>query len=156
MDKFTKKKALLGALTIFVIGGVAGGATMAMSSFSMGHSAEKYSMQYNKEVISEQDDAIKNLIAEGRYKCCLEDPCSYCFSDPEHQDRELVCDCLVDIMNGKAPCGECIGEILEGKGNSLISEYFATAIAEEVGYGELPALKKIIADKYGISVEEQI
>ena len=36
-------------------------------------------------------------------------------------------------MNGKHPCGECIGEIMEGKGNALIAEYFATAIAEEVG-----------------------
>ncbi len=156
MDKFTKKKALLGALVLFVIGGVVGGATMAMSSFSMGHTAEKYSTDYNKEVASEQDDAIKNLITEGRYKCCLEDPCSYCFSDLDHQDRELVCDCLVDIMNGKAPCGECIGEILEGKGNFLIAEYFATAIAEEVGNEQLPALKEIITSKYGIPVEEQI
>jgi hypothetical protein len=93
------------------------------------------------------------LIAAGKYKCCLAKPCSECFSDPEHQDRDLVCDCLVDIMNGKHPCGECIGEILEGHGNPLIAEYFATAIAEKVGEQHLPTLKKIVAEQYSLPAD---
>ena len=117
-----------------------------------GHSSPEYFM----EIAGETHEGIRTLIADGKYKCCLTEPCSYCFSDPEHQGRELVCDCLVDIMNGKHPCGECIGEILEGHGNPLISEYFATAIAEELGSSHLPTLKEIVFEKYDLPVAAQL
>ncbi len=116
----------------------------------------KLSSDYYKKIIGEKDAGIKNLLTEGRYKCCLSKPCSYCFSDPEKQDKELVCDCLEDIMNGKYPCSECIGEILEGNGNPLISEYFATAISEKLGNNYLPDLKQIIADKYDMPIYKQL
>lgn len=76
-------------------------------------------------------------------------------STPGHGEG-ATCSCLEDIMNGVHPCGECIGEILEGHGNRLIAKYFATAISEEVGAEHLDTIKQIIASKYNISVEEQI
>jgi len=117
---------------------------------------EKYSAKYNKEVIVEKNEGVKKLLAEGRYKCCILKPCSYCFSDPEHQDEDLVCDCLEDLMNGKSPCGECLGEILEGNGNPLIAEYFAVAIAEKLGEQYTEMLKQIIFEKYDIPVKKQL
>ncbi len=151
-----KKNIVLGTVALLLIGGVVGGTVLSMPTSGMNHGAEKYSSEYNKEIIAEKDEGTKNLLAEGRYKCCLTKPCSYCFSDPDHQDEELVCDCLEDIMNGEHPCGECIGEILEGNGNPLISEYFATAIAEKVGADHLIALKQIVADKYDMPVDKQL
>ena len=145
-----------GLVSTLILGVILLGSTLVMPNTSMGHDAEQFSTEYNKEVGTEVEEGVKNLIAEGRYKWRLENPCSYCFSDKEHQDRELVCDCLVDIMNGKHPCGECIGEILEGKGNALIAEYFATAIAEEVGTKYLSTIQNIITDKYGIPITEQL
>ena len=136
-----------GLVSTLILGVILLGSTLVMPNTSMGHDAEQFSTEYNKQVGTEE---------EARHKCCLENPCSYCFSDKEHQDRELVCDCLVDIMNGKHPCGECIGEILEGKGNALIAEYFATAIAEEVGTKYLSTIQNIITDKYGIPITEQL
>ncbi len=158
MNIFTKKNIILGIVALFLIGGVTviNNTALFMSTSEMKHSAVKYSAEYNKEIISEKDAGIKNLLAEGRYKCCLIKPCSYCFSDPDHQDKELVCDCIKDIMEGKHPCGECIGEILEGNGNPLISEYFATSIAEEVGEDYLVMLKQIIADKYDMPIDKQL
>jgi len=147
---------IFGGMTLLLVGGVIGGNVLSTPDPSINHSAIKDSSEYNKEIIAEKDESVKNLLAEGRYKCCLENPCSYCFSDVEHQDRELVCDCLVDIMNGNHPCGECIGEILEGNGNPLISEYFATAIAEKIGDNYLLPLKQIIADKYDMPVGKQL
>jgi len=88
------------------------------------------------------------LMHEGHYRCCLDKPCVYCLS------KHGECDCLADIMNGVHPCGECIGEILEGHGNPLIAKYFATAIAEKTGH--LDAIQQIISEKYDISVEEQV
>lgn len=93
---------------------------------------------------------------EGKYACCLEKPCTYCIEKTPGHGEEAACLCLDDVMNGRHPCGECIGEILEGHGNPLIAEYFASAIAEEVGVEYLDTLKSIISDKYGIAVAEQI
>jgi hypothetical protein len=59
-------------------------------------------------------------------------------------------------MNGVHPCGECIGEILEGHGNRFIAKYFAKSIAEEVGEQYLDVIKQIISEKYNISIEEQV
>ena len=111
---------------------------------------------YNKEIGEETKVGVLQLIAEGRYKCCLENPCSYCFTDTEHQDREMVCDCLVDIIDGKAPCGECLGEILEGEGNELLAEYFAQSVADELGQDALPLLKDYMEETYGIAVSAQL
>ncbi len=151
-----KKNIMLSVLTLFLIGGIIAGVFLFMPVSGVNHSTTKNTTEDNKKIAANTDAGIKSLLADGRYKCCLLKPCSYCFSDSEHQDRELVCGCINDIMEGKHPCGECIGEILEGKGNPLISEYFASAISEEVGAKYLPVLKNIIADKYDMPVDRQI
>ncbi len=157
MTKQIQKQVLqFGLPVVFTLIIILLGTTFITSDTSIEHSTKLFSAEYNKEVGTEVEEGIKNLLAEGRYKCCLENPCSYCFVDKEHQDKDLVCDCLTDIMNGKHPCGECIGEILEGKGNALIAEYFATSLSEEVGEQHLETLQKIIAEKYNIPVTEQI
>jgi len=94
--------------------------------------------------------------AQEKYACCLKIPCIYCIEKtPNHGEAES-CRCLDDVMNGRHPCGECIGEILEGHGNPLIAKYFAKSIAEEVGPDHIDMLKQIIAGKYNISIEDQI
>ncbi len=96
------------------------------------------------------------LLAEGEYACCLEKPCTYCIAKTPGHGEGASCHCLDDVMNGVHPCGECIGEILEGHGNPFLAEYFATAIAEKVGLQHLDSLKAIISDIYDISVDEQV
>jgi len=116
-------------------------------------------MQMKKSLINVNSNLKSKLIDEGKYKCCLENPCSYCLLEDEiktetFNGKVLECECLVEIMNGEHPCGECIGEILEGNGNKYLSKYFATAIAEKTGNKE--AIKQIIFEKYGTPIEEQI
>lgn len=101
----------------------------------------------NKDMLNKKLE----LISKGEYKCCLETPCTYCLV--KHEDS---CDCLDDLMVGVHPCGECIGEILEGHGNPLLSEYFATAIAEKVGEQHIDTLKQIIYEKYDMPIENQL
>lgn len=105
--------------------------------------------------ISLKNSIIGELITQGKYKCCLEKPCAYCIEKTPGHGEGATCNCLEDIVNGRHPCGECIGEILEGHGNPYLAEYFARAIAEEVGEEHLPTLKKIIAEKYDVPVKEQ-
>lgn len=140
--------SIIAVATIFLVG--------MKNGADLGHDSQKFSIEYNKEVVREKDEAIKNLLAEGRYKCCMKEPCFRCFSKSGNLEKELVCDCLVDVMNGKHPCGECIGEILEGEGNPLIAEYFATAITEKFGEQHLETVKQIIAEKYDMLVDKQI
>jgi len=106
--------------------------------------------------IEMKNDMIGEMIADENYKCCLEKPCTYCIEKSPGHGEGATCKCLEDVMNGVHPCGECIGEILEGHGNRFIAKYFASAIAEEVGQEYLGTLKSIMADKYGVSVDNQI
>ena len=82
------------------------------------------------------------LIKGGNYKCCLAKPCDYCL-------EEGSCSCMEEIMRGEAPCGECLGEILEGNGNPFLKQYFAKSLAEEMGEENLAALEKLVEEKYG-------
>lgn len=87
-------------------------------------------------------DSIRGELAkEGKYDCCLVSPCSYCIEEEE-------CTCRQDILNGEHPCGECIGEILEGKGLPDLKPYYAKAIAHKVGAKHEAHLQAIIDDMY--------
>lgn len=157
MTTYNKKKSMFWfALGLVLLPAIATFGVFTATNSTMAHDVEMYSTQYNKEVGTEVEEGVLKLIADGRYKCCLENSCIYCFADIEHQDRALVCDCLVDIMNGEGPCGECVGEIMEGEGNPLIAEYFATSIAQEVGVKYLNMLQEIMEEKYGIPVSKQL
>jgi len=98
---------------------------------------------------------IMEMIEHGEYRCCLESPCTYCIEKTPGHGEGATCDCLADIVEGKHPCGECIGEILEGHGNQYLAEYFAVAIAEEVGEQHVDTLRAIISEKYDIAIEKQ-
>lgn len=149
-DKLSKK--IIGVVfSIFVLGVLIG------LSFSTN---KEHSMTNMKEMrssfISLKDDIQHKLMPEGKYRCCLEKPCAYCIEKSPGHGEGATCNCLEDVVNGVHPCGECIGEILEGHGNPLLTEYFAKAISEEVGEEHIDTLKQIISEKYGISIREQV
>lgn len=102
------------------------------------------------------DNIRGELALQGKYNCCLENPCWYCIQKTPGHGEGATCECMNDILNGEHPCGECIGEILEGHGEIELAPYFATAIAHKVGEQHTDHLKEIIADMYDITVEEQI
>ncbi|RME78632.1 hypothetical protein D6774_00485 [Candidatus Woesearchaeota archaeon] len=117
--------------------------------FALPQYAPSKSVPHQQEQLEHLQNSLHaTLIPAGKYRCCLEKPCSYCLSDVEG------CSCLDDVMNAKAPCVECVGEILKGEGNKFLAPYFAVAIAEKTG--ELEAMQHIIEEKYGIEVQDQI
>tara|TARA_Y100000310_G_scaffold291006_1_gene318602 strand:- start:1514 stop:1972 length:459 start_codon:yes stop_codon:yes gene_type:complete len=103
-----------------------------------------------------RDHMHDEMLHDGLYKCCLERPCTYCIEKTPKHGEDATCSCLEDVVNGVHPCGECIGEIMEGHGNPYLSEYFAASIAEEVGEEHSDTLKKIMEEKYDKPVEEQM
>jgi hypothetical protein len=108
-----------------------------------------------EKFISLKNDIQGDLLQNGHYRCCLEKPCTYCIEKSPGHGEGAICNCLEDLTNGVHPCGECIGEILEGHGNPYLSKYFANAIAEKVGEEHLDTLQEIVEDKYGTPIEEQ-
>jgi hypothetical protein len=117
--------------------------------------AEKSIEEKRLEFISERDAIVAEMKEQGLYRCCLEKPCTYCIEKTPKHGEGAACTCADDVLSGRHPCGECIGEILEGHGDPNLAKYFARAIAEEVGEQHLGHLKEMIADKYNITVEEQ-
>lgn len=129
----------------------------ALSNINHHNMHEYHEERGDREAFIEmKDHMIGEMIADEKYKCCLEKPCAYCIEKTPGHGEGATCSCLEDIVNGVHPCGECIGEILEGHGNRFLAKYFAYAIAEEVGEEHLETLKKIVSSKYDISIEEQI
>jgi hypothetical protein len=117
----------------------------------MHHSIEKQ----REDFITLKKDILGDLMPHGDYRCCLEKPCTYCIEKTPGHGVGATCDCLKDVVEGVHPCGECIGEILEGHGNPFLADYFAASIAEEVGEEHLDTLQQIVKKKYGLAIEEQ-
>lgn len=93
-------------------------------------------------------EVANNIRGEVAYHCCLEDACWYCIQKTPGHGEGAKCECLQDVLNAENPCGECIGEIMEGHGLPALKPYFAAAIAEKVGMQHLEPLEKIIEDMY--------
>jgi len=94
------------------------------------------------------DNIRGKLAMDGKYDCCLEDPCWYCIQKTPGHGEGAECTCRQDILNGEHPCGECIGEILEGHGLAELKPYYAKAIAHKVGSQHQGHLQAIINDMY--------
>lgn len=129
----------------------------AVSSMNQHQMHDHHQEMGDREVFIEmKNHMIGEMIADEKYKCCLEKPCVYCIEKSPGHGEGATCNCLEDVVNGVHPCGECIGEILEGHGNRFLAKYFAKAISEEVGEEHLETIKQIVSHKYDISIEEQI
>lgn len=126
-----------------------------VSGFFVSDMGEMNMEDSREEFISLKENIMSDQMAEGNYRCCLKKPCTYCIEKTPGHGEGAACDCLSDIMNGVHPCGECIGEIMEGHGNKFLSKYFAKAIAEEVGEQHISNLREIMLEKYDIPIGEQ-
>ncbi|HEY4613257.1 MAG TPA: heavy metal-binding domain-containing protein [Bacteroidota bacterium] len=67
----------------------------------------KENVQQAKKLLA---DAKKQLTREGKYNCCVKDPCNQCALD--HQS----CPCYDNLKDGKTVCPECYGGWQRGEG----------------------------------------
>ena len=120
--------------------------------------ANHYAMDMEEKTvhfISLKDTIQLEQLDDRKYKCCLVKPCTYCIEKSPGHGEGAECNCIKDLVEGVHPCGECIGEILEGHGNPNLAKYFANAIAEKVGKEHIQTLKEIMKEKYGVPIDEQ-
>ncbi|XOU94013.1 MAG: hypothetical protein ACNFW9_04170 [Candidatus Kerfeldbacteria bacterium] len=151
---FASAGAIVAMLAFIYVGP---GVMKFMPMYSNGHNMEHMNMDEHRDAYLEHKDKIQNTMRDaGMYTCCLDKSCTYCIEkDPKHGEG-ASCTCIEDIVNGVHPCGECIGEILEGHGNKYLTQYFAKSIAEELGEKHIDVLRQIISEKYDISIDEQL
>jgi len=137
------------------VGGMAAALLLLTVFVKVDANPMRHTMEIRREkFIEEKNDMIFEMLAQGKYSCCLETPCTYCIEKSPGHGEGATCNCLKDVMEGVHPCGECIGEILEGHGNPYIAKYFAKAISEKTGQED--AIKLIIEEKYEVPVSEQV
>ena len=55
-------------------------------------------------------DAKGQLVRDGSYRCCIEDPCNQCALD------HYNCPCLSDVKKGNPVCNECYAGWQRGEG----------------------------------------
>lgn len=144
------KSSLVLGLALVLIAGLAFGYFIKPSS-SEDHLAMIKAMSIADQRtswMSIADNVRGQLAMEGKYDCCLEAPCWYCIQKTPGHGEGAECTCRQDILNGLHPCGECIGEILEGHGLAELKPYYAKAIAHKVGAQHEAHLQDIINDMY--------
>ena len=145
------KSSLVLGLALVLVAGMSIGYFVKPSAPSEDHLA----MIKNKSITEQREawigiaDSIRGELAmEGKYDCCLDKPCWYCIQKTPGHGEGAECTCRQDILNGEHPCGECIGEILEGHGLTELKPYYAKAIAHKVGAQHESHLQEIIDDMY--------
>ena len=145
------KNSLILGLALVFVGGMSFGYFIRPTMSSENHAE----MMKGESVASQREewmaiaDNIRGKLAkEGKYDCCLEKPCWYCIQKTPGHGEGAECSCRQDILNGEHPCGECIGEILEGHGLAELKPYYAKAIAHKVGSQHESHLQAIINDMY--------
>lgn len=145
--KNEKLRLILGVILIFVAGIIGGYLTIPAAKKEF---KDLTVDQQRGEWIEEANIIRGKLATEGKYDCCLEKPCWYCIYKTPGHGEGASCECRQNILDGVHPCGECIGEILEGHGLAELAPYYAKAIAHKVGEEHLNHLEDIIADLYQI------
>lgn len=146
----TKNSLILG-IALVLIAGMAFGYFVKPTMPSGDHLArlkDKSIAEQRESWIAIADNIRGKLAEEGKYDCCLVKPCWYCIQKTPGHGEGAECTCRQDILAGLHPCGECIGEILEGHGLIELKPYYAKAIAHKVGAEHEGHLQEIIDDMY--------
>ncbi len=70
------------------------------------------------ELVQLQNLAIQKAKSEGKYKCCIEPPCTMCFWEGNEWNNNIPGTCACDdlIAEGKEPCPQCARAMEEGRG----------------------------------------
>jgi hypothetical protein len=109
-----KFKLIIFILIILVVAGT--------GVFFIGTKENEDSFEKNREkVLSQLYLAIEKAEAEGKYKCCIEPPCTMCYlGDWVWEDGTCDCDGMIAMGEWDKVCPQCIKGIKEGKCKSEI------------------------------------
>lgn len=97
----------LKVVSIFLIGF---GLGLMLAYFSFPPFYQLSSEEMRLRIISERDYAIKKVIGEGKYNCCVSPVCTMCYLEGNlwNHQKPGECDCVSFIQKGEAPCPQCL------------------------------------------------
>lgn len=151
MVNLSKSSLILGVVLLFIAGlliGYVGSPLLAKTPEAEKSFSDKTVSEQREVWIAEANTIRGTLAAEGKYDCCLDKPCLYCIQKTPGHGEGATCECRDNILKGEHPCGECIGEILEGHGLKELKPYYAKAIAHKVGTEHEAHIQSIIDTMY--------
>lgn len=93
-------------------------------------------VEEEREEWMEKADQIRSSVM---YACCLNDPCWYCIKKTPKHGSGARCQCRMELMMGGEICGECLGEWIEGHGESAYWSEFKKVY---------PRIAELISEKY--------
>ncbi|MBL7141924.1 hypothetical protein ISS21_02425 [Patescibacteria group bacterium] len=75
--------------------------------------------QYEK-IINQRNQAIAQAVKAGVYKCCINPPCTMCYSEANQWNNHKAGTCACDdlIAQGKEPCPQCKRGLIRDTGSS--------------------------------------
>ena len=94
-------------LTLFLAVSLFAGAIAIPQTKQAAVPSAKEKIEQAKQLLSEAKKALMN---DGKYNCCIKDPCDRCALD--HQN----CPCASDVKAGKAVCPDCYAGWQRGDG----------------------------------------
>ena len=110
-----------------------------------------------EELISLRESIQIELISNGKYKCCLEKPCTYCIEKTPGHGEGAICTCLEDIANGIAELKNQTGEEIKSSLttiNTNIEALLNNQLAPDELRNYLQQIKDILIEKGDRSLEK--
>ena len=95
-------------VTLFLAVATLTGAIAVLQADQVAVRSPKEKIENARQLLSE---AKKDLRSDGKYNCCIKDPCDRCALD--HGD----CDCASEVKAAKAVCRDCYAGWQRGDGN---------------------------------------
>lgn len=101
------------------------GFSVGLAIFYFPFSFNRMSLEeQHHHVITYRDLGIRNAIAKGDYRCCVEPACKMCYMQGNmwNHGEEGTCSCSDFIAEGKEPCPQCEKALSESKEQSCFFE----------------------------------
>lgn len=116
--------------------GMGGGCPMMGGGMMRGSAYQSRFIERLRDEWIKEANAIRKSV---KYECALEEDCLYCIQKSPEHGKGAQCTCKEDLKAGKEICGECIGEWIEGHGESAYWSEFKKAY---------PKIAELITEKY--------
>jgi len=104
-----KTKLIIFALVVLIIVG-------AVVLYSLTNTNESNFEKNREKVLSQIYSAIEDAKEIGKYKCCIEPPCTMCYlGDWIWEDGTCDCDRMMAIGESNKVCPQCLKGVEEGR-----------------------------------------
>lgn len=76
--------------------------------------------EQHSKIIEQRDYAINQAVLAGDYRCCINPPCTMCYTEGNkwNYGKAGTCACDEFIARGEDPCPQCVKGLIKDTGTS--------------------------------------